>query len=109
MGGVAALMQQEPSWFEHHRHAEILPWLLQAYETCLKLPTEIKGRNAGIARQSFLAFDHRPVPYMRPLWGFSTVSLGLCISGGWCIDWLLAAPFKEHLFSFEVLPSHFQR
>jgi hypothetical protein len=34
--------------------------------------------------------------------------LGLRISRSWCIDWLLADPFKEHLSSFEVLPSNFQ-
>jgi hypothetical protein len=43
----------------------------------MKLKTEIKVRKAAISRQSVQAFDNRPVHYKRPLWGFSTVSLGV--------------------------------
>jgi hypothetical protein len=48
----------------------------------MKLKTEIKVRKAAISRQSFQAFDNRPVHYKRPLWGFSTVSLGIKLATG---------------------------
>jgi hypothetical protein len=77
LGEVASLMQQESSLFVHNRNSSILPWLLQERKTCKKLKTEIKIRKVGLSRQDVPAFDHKSVKKMHPLWGFSTVSLGV--------------------------------
>jgi hypothetical protein len=69
-------MNQESSPFAHNRNSYTLPWLLQAYETGMKPQTEITVRKVGLSHQGFPAFDNTPVHYMRPLSGFSTVSLG---------------------------------
>ena len=68
-------MKQACAWFENHRNAYIWPWLLQDYETCMRLKTKTQVRHVGRSRQGFPASDTHPVHSMCPLWGFSTISL----------------------------------